>query len=151
MAETFELIYMGRRYLQGGKIGHAFTRLQQWENSTGKTTHQLDREASVWPLKSTPSVIGGVYTVEGERSEDRFSIFPKTLKYQRRITHEFVDVWSAQDISLAAEQRRKNLEKRSAKDTRLNHLIEQLRVIYKKMPAADRLAFQMHIVFELTK
>lgn len=154
-----EVVYVGRRELKDGKLAHAFLLPEQIARAEEErvrfpsdTTLKLESVISLFSLKKSPSMVGGVYSVDGEVKDGRIhTIRAGTLSWLRPSHSDFVAAWKSADDDAYRAQQRKSLEKRTDADPELMLAVASIRSRYQKiMPAAKR-NFQLWLLEQIER
>lgn len=111
-------LYAGQREFDG-KLTYC------WFDETG-------REMTYSKFKGT--AIGSTYTVEVDRSEDRVSVYPGTAEWQSDVEKDPQTAeWQMLTHNAKAVVERLRWEKDAAKERELEHALEPLQVLMRRM------------------
>lgn len=153
MTEPTEIVYLGRRFGTDGKIYNAVITHAMLETQNGLTFDHVEKRASWFQFKRAPAAVGGIYLTPAtlDANGKVIEIVSGQMEYKRTETHPHEAAWRTLDRMADTHKRRKSMEARAAKDSALERLVEPLRRTYKSIAPADRLAFQLWLINQLTK
>lgn len=145
-----EFVFVGRRT---DRDGQAFSTLAPLD-ADGK----LPAGGSLLHFKlkrgsGTSMAVGHVYRISGDEEGDHLRLDFSTREWVREHDNEAaVMEWQAQTTAADRAARAKAMEKREATNTSaLDRATEQLRRAYKRIPAGDRIAFEVWLLAQLRK
>jgi hypothetical protein len=104
-----------------------------------------------WYRKLRASVIGGIYTVEVDRSSENVSVYPASLQYTGdRVEPEKRADWELRDRTLMVTIERERLEKKHAGESEFDKAMAPLRQLYAQQRTwSQRAALTAMVLSEL--
>lgn len=157
---TDEAIYIGRRMLTSGKLAHSFITMahiiecetqvsarQFLRDYPSEVTELIERKASLFTLKSTPGMIGGVYAAP-DIDNGKINARPA---WQRSSDLPYIPAWRAADQSAYSDSRKASLEKKSDDDAAFRRAIDTLHNRYQRIMPCDRIGFQVWLINQMVK
>lgn len=134
--ETITLRYAGRRDT-GKRISHLWL---------------TDDDKQRWFDKFSATVVGGIYTVQGEiDDEGGMSITPSTLHWTGgKVDETTAAIWQANDQAALRAKGRRDAERRAGKATDLDRALEPLLELVRAARTRDDLHAIQMIVAERT-
>lgn len=163
MTDKITAIYVGRRLMQSGKVGHGFI-LQHIldeiaaETDPARTAFRLidraERKTSYFNLKRTPSYIGAPVAFEGEIADGRvvkMKGVPAFISGVPVKTHDLGAAWGEADRTVTQARDEKSFETKSESKTLLRISVDALKAQYKQIPPSQRRSFMLWLWDEMEK
>lgn len=149
MSEAITAIYMGRRWLKD-KTYHAF---YPYVPGAKLTLNETNRFGSLYTLKAAPTVVGGIYEAVSGLIEDGkvMKIQTAGMVYKGKAHEDLVAVWEVEDRNAHIEKQKRSIEAKAGKQSHVLEPIGRIRIVYKNLPAQDRLPFQLWLIDQLSK
>lgn len=153
--QTIDAIYVGRRLIQGNKLGEAYipvSLLEDYVTDTQAWDH-LNHNASLFAIakkNAWPGIVGGVFEIKCELDLE-------TGRIQKIIsaTRKFKELYHSEDWRLAMASRdeanynmyKQELSKKKlAGRSDLKNELTRLRMAYKSCAPQERLGFEMAVL-----
>lgn len=127
---TIALVYAGRRFTDGGKIGHLY---------------YLGDEQVVYSTRLAGASIGGWTEVDAIDAEGS-RIYSSSARYLRREPDPRAQEWRAHDLETEARQAQKSLNTKASKVDPLENILAPLQELAKRLTTSEKRALAVRVL-----